>query len=540
MQDDPYVTLSHRWGYPEPPKLSAVPDCGKGRISIEDLKLGISISILPHTFRDALNIVSHCGLRYLWIDSLCILQDKDANGQNPDWEREAAKVGDIYARAIFNIAALIDSNSDSGLFPKQQQILVPIFRDFTTRQGSRILSKLRNNVESTSTILYHSYRNDLEEAILDSPLLSRGWVFQEVLLTPANLFCTSEQMWWSCSHASLSQTFPKGCPEDCPEGRPRLWTVKGTEMVADDLRAEKEAIMVPDDCTDPISAWMQVLNHYTGTSVTFENDRLAAISGIANTFRALFPAMFRDASYHSGVWSTELVRQLSWCRSSGTHFPVSRFTTDHYHMPSWSPASCSVSTWQSSQLNREQDMLPIEAVTLDTSELDSFGRATDAKHSVLHLRGVPVQMSLDPESEKHFFWEAWPTGHPDVKVDVEWDNLEEIKVARATAASHWAYQALALYFHPYNDRYRVSGLLLRALGDSGDSTKDACNRWVRCGWFCWDYWEKAYLLDRIFEAFQFRRYSFIWEEEERSDSSSLRQKCVPTCEPTNLEDIYIV
>lgn len=514
IRDDPYVTLSHRWGSPDPPKLSAIPDDGSGRISITDLKSGVSLSSLPRTFRDALNIVSRCGLRYLWIDSLCILQDKDADGRNPDWEREAAKVGDIYAGANFNIAALGGSNSDSGLFPNQQRLLLPVIRNFTARQARKVFHKLRYDVEETSTVLCDDHNRRFNEAILDSELLSRGWAFQEIFLTPANLFCTSEQMWWSCSHASFSQTFPMGRPE----------SLYSQGLGVDGLRAKKVALMIPDHYTDPIGAWMEALTYYTRTSVTYGDDRLAAISGIANTFRALFPDKLGDAGYHSGVWSFELVRQLDWHRSPVEDPPVSRLATNHY-MPSWSPAGFKGRIFR---YTFPKDALPIEFISLETSELDSLGRAKEAKQSVLHLRGVPVEMMLDPRSEK---LAAWPKGFPDVKVDVYWDSLAEMDSARETSAS---YRALALYCG--FGFYASEGLLLRDLQVTRDSAEEPCNRWVRCAWFRWSGWQGGYIY-RAHEAFQFGRYNLPLGELEHQWSSQKRE---PSGDPIDLEDIFIV
>lgn len=446
---------------------------------------------------------------------MCILQDKDADGRNPDWEREAANVGDIYAGAIFNIAALNGSNSDSGLFPKRQKLLVPVIRNFTGRQARKVFHKLRYDVEETSTVLCDEDDKEFNEAILDSELLSRGWVFQEVFLTPANLFCTSEQMWWSCSHASFSQIFPRG----------RLESFYTQKPVVDGLRAKKAALMVPDDCTDPIKAWMEALMYYTGTSVTYGDDRLAAISGIANTFRALFPAQFGDASYHSGVWSIELVRQLGWHRVSTEDPPGCRFATNHY-MPSWSPAGFKGRVFQYGTYTKDalpiefisldtsevdsffqygphtKDALPIKFISLNTSEVDSFGRAKEAKQSVLHLRGVPVEMTLEPRSEE---LAAWPTGYPYVKVDLLWDSLAEMNSAREDSAS---YRSLALYGSP--DSGEVEGLLLRNLQVSKDSAGEPCNRWVRCAWFRWNFWKSGYTSYLAGTAFQFERYGLTW------------------------------
>lgn len=102
-----YVTLSHRWGtppFPEPPRLSRDPAAlDTGWISIKDLQTGILQSRLPQTFRDALQIARYCGVRYIWIDCLCIVQDKDLDGKNPEWDREAGKMGDIYAGGLLYV-----------------------------------------------------------------------------------------------------------------------------------------------------------------------------------------------------------------------------------------------------------------------------------------------------------------------------------------------------------------------------------------------------------------------------------------------------
>lgn len=107
-----YVTLSHRWGTPEPPKLSVpnnAADTGTveeeeeeqpGKISINRLRTGVPSAFLPRLFQQAIQIVQHCGFEYLWIDCLCIVQDKTLQNANEDWENEARKMGDIYAGGI--------------------------------------------------------------------------------------------------------------------------------------------------------------------------------------------------------------------------------------------------------------------------------------------------------------------------------------------------------------------------------------------------------------------------------------------------------
>lgn len=67
---------------------------------METLQAGVQVADLPQTFHDAVRIVQECGLEYMWIDSLCIIQDVTAEGINLDWETEASKVGDIYKGGV--------------------------------------------------------------------------------------------------------------------------------------------------------------------------------------------------------------------------------------------------------------------------------------------------------------------------------------------------------------------------------------------------------------------------------------------------------
>ena len=66
-EDAEYMTLSHCWGKVEILKLSTD--------NLEGMKHEIILSDLPETFRNAVNITRDLGCRFLWIDSLCILQD---------------------------------------------------------------------------------------------------------------------------------------------------------------------------------------------------------------------------------------------------------------------------------------------------------------------------------------------------------------------------------------------------------------------------------------------------------------------------------
>jgi hypothetical protein len=100
------VALSHCWGGPEFP----IP-CTLEASSKIHTKVGLRYAELPKTFRDAIDVTRAMGYEYLWIDSLCIIQDSA-----DDWKKEARRMAIIYDNAVFTIAAMDAENSSHGLF----------------------------------------------------------------------------------------------------------------------------------------------------------------------------------------------------------------------------------------------------------------------------------------------------------------------------------------------------------------------------------------------------------------------------------------
>ncbi|KAK7715694.1 hypothetical protein SLS63_011281 [Diaporthe eres] len=109
-----YACLSHCWGNPqeicqtrrpdiEEPKDNLEVHTGRGNIekSKDDLGgLKVPLDALTKTFQDAVEVCRSLKIKYIWIDSLCIIQN------NPeDWENEAARMADIYENAYITIAA---------------------------------------------------------------------------------------------------------------------------------------------------------------------------------------------------------------------------------------------------------------------------------------------------------------------------------------------------------------------------------------------------------------------------------------------------
>jgi hypothetical protein len=97
--------LSHRWSDLTPLKLTPS--------NLNTLTAGIEIDKLSTTFLDAMVVTRRPGLKYLWIDSLCNVQDEP---EFTDWKVEAPKIGDIYQNAELNVANARCGSPTEGLF----------------------------------------------------------------------------------------------------------------------------------------------------------------------------------------------------------------------------------------------------------------------------------------------------------------------------------------------------------------------------------------------------------------------------------------
>lgn len=81
---------------------------------------GIPLIKMPSTFRDAVTITRKLGIRHLWIDALCIIQDSAE-----DWKFEIDRVGDVYKHGLLNIAANTARTCHDGIFSKRADSLAP-------------------------------------------------------------------------------------------------------------------------------------------------------------------------------------------------------------------------------------------------------------------------------------------------------------------------------------------------------------------------------------------------------------------------------
>ncbi|KAI5856202.1 HET-domain-containing protein [Durotheca rogersii] len=265
-EEAPYVALSHCWGGVIPSVTTLANKMARFAAMNED--------DLPRNFRDAIEVARALGIRYLWIDALCIIQDSKA-----DWLREAGKMGTVYAGASVVISALDSTVSTAG-FLKPNRVPLAILNDHYAVQ---------------------KVFPDLYDYLLQCPLVQRGWCMQERLLAPHILHFGGEQMFWECYSDFKCEDGMNFSGESSGHVMAKFMAIRkhiGTSAAqANELQWQ---------------AWYQLLEEYTTRNFTVFSDKLPALAGAASLFKSTKPA----ATYVAGLWKEDIARGLLW----GAHY----------------------------------------------------------------------------------------------------------------------------------------------------------------------------------------------------------------------------
>jgi hypothetical protein len=158
----------------------------------------ILVTDMPKTFQEAVQVSRRLGVRYLWIDSLCIIQDKG----DLDWYREASLMNKVYLHSYCNISATDAEDNTKGLFlSRRPQNLGP----WNVKVNLTGIEPDIGLVDCMMTDAFLWWRN-----IRDSPLNQRGWVLQERPLSPRILHFCRNEMFWECREHAACESLPGG------------------------------------------------------------------------------------------------------------------------------------------------------------------------------------------------------------------------------------------------------------------------------------------------------------------------------------------
>lgn len=189
-----YSALSHCWGSRGgPPKTLSS--------NIDDRKKGIDMPVMSKVVRDAIEICRILSITYLWLDSLCIIQDDSS-----DWVTESANMAAIYANAALTISATSAAEEEAGIFRERPKPFVlrgeddsgvPCrvhVREALSHPG--FCGHFNNPAVQQGVLFHHTVK---EPDYSKVPLFGRAWCMQERFLSPKVLHFTSNEMILECA-----------------------------------------------------------------------------------------------------------------------------------------------------------------------------------------------------------------------------------------------------------------------------------------------------------------------------------------------------
>lgn len=363
-----YVALSHCWG---------------GRIAtllttktMEPFQRALPMKELPANFQDAITITRRLGIRYVWIDSLCIIQDS-----KEDWEEESKKMATIYRDATVTVSAMSSRGSSTGILHPIQDgtASAPMPRPVRLRIYAKNDDNNNNNDDTEVTVgMKETHEENLRGLDISSPLTSRGWTLQESILSPRHLFYGTRQIYWRCPHGFLSadglpsgNVFPSESYYD-------ISSVLYSEILRnphDRKAADIEAVLLD---------YYELVQAYSHRTLTFDSDKLPAFSGLA---QRLHPRLGGD--YLAGIWTADFRRGLVWYSETKSCRHVKP-----YRAPSWSwavtnqPTCFRKDVWPSNGL----EMQLVEHAVTHRNRSNPYGEIEGA-HIVVRARTRPLVRS---------------------------------------------------------------------------------------------------------------------------------------------------
>lgn len=409
-----YATLSHCWGSnPDFITLSTK--------NLAEFCAGIAIDTLPKSFRDAVIICKHLGIRYLWIDSLCILQDS-----NSDWLLHTVEMSSVYQHCYLNLSFDAAANPGQGAFTcRNTDVLQDCYAFSTVPWDLRLATRgttdsASSDNDSTGNILDDTsdssctgklsdtgspgetgliqedstketsdamrclvFAPDLDytSATWDLPLSRRGWVVQERLLSPRVLHFTNDRIRWECEDENcLHEGLPYGLPDTRESFDQHFQQVFSCFPEKYPARSKRSHVI----------HWENIVEMYSARLLTYpEKDKLVALAAVAQRFAAVF-----SEEYYAGHFLENMPFDLTWrvlTRNFDQDFSIKRH-------PTWSWTSVDAEVVNTSVWGRlRQNLAVVESVNVDLDDPSyTYGPVNGGQ---LILRGLVVRFELGASQE---------------------------------------------------------------------------------------------------------------------------------------------
>lgn len=376
-----YVALSYCWG-------------GNGNATTTSKNLhermaGIQESSLPNLIRGVVHFTRLIGVRYLWIDALCIIQD-----DRVDWRRESARMADLYAGAYFTIAADAAASTAHKLTGPRN---IELREEMSSAHGEWVYPIVaREKVHKVNKLAEiavngHDHRffgreryshwdtitgmSDFQHR--NSPLNRRGWAMQEKLLSRRILHFGSFEMTWECKNSAncecggISHDDPRANYDTPIHAFERAEAALKMQMT---LPREQSTTSLYVCNPDFVAAWVRLAAMFTNRQLTQQTDKLPAMSALAQR-------LSEGKVYLAGLWLENLPWYLAWKPMEST--------SEDYEMepctgPSWSWISNAHIVGWSAWTHQAKTLITILDASTNFVGHDRFG---EVNGGMIRLRG---------------------------------------------------------------------------------------------------------------------------------------------------------
>jgi hypothetical protein len=317
-------------GKEPPPKFLYLSACWGGDFALRltasnysVLREEIVLEKLPKTIRDAILVARGMQIPYIWVDSLCILQDSLS-----DWSGEAGLLKDYLQGCAFTLGAASSPSLAAGFlnFRDDQRCYTFDITSVGSLAGTKV------HIRPSLPPVWNSLSR--------SPLFSRLWTLQELTVCSRSIFFGSSNIVWNCRTLMISEASQS-------EMQP-LWNGRlGIDALLDSpsiLKRRSSANPSQSQNSDPDSlnrnpsssnvtiyeSWHKIVEYSSRLKVTFERDRLPALSALAS----ITAAKLDQDMYLAGLWKNNLHHDLLWHRAN-----TALTRTAYSNIPSWSWAA---------------------------------------------------------------------------------------------------------------------------------------------------------------------------------------------------------
>lgn len=286
----PYVSLSYVWGKSK--NICGPVETIGGHKTLPQL--------LPPVIRDSIQVTKALGFRYLWVDKFCI--DQDAADLKHD---QIQQMDAIYANSQLTIIGAAGQDESYGLPGVGAR-----------NRPHQFITKLDG-----ATVLWNP--NDPHEAISQSHWSTRGWTFQEALLSRRRLVFTEDQVYFQCNtmncfesnHCALDKLHVK-------DKSKTLETVRSGIFGQTKLQPFGKLVRDKESLNESFLRYLSNVEDYTSRNLSFDEDSLNAFQGIIKQFsqeRYAFNHVWGLAYPSNGPRSLDVfVQSLTWMHRAKT------------------------------------------------------------------------------------------------------------------------------------------------------------------------------------------------------------------------------